>query len=120
MNQSSSEINLVLLSNAFWLLATIAVVLAAVGCIGFVALTLAEWKQGVQKQPRTRQRILAASRADPLAHTDATAMELTLLGAFIRHRGRTLSRTKPRYLVSVRGTGIASTAGDPQERGTIS
>ena len=59
MNQPWSETDLVLLSNAFWLLATITVVLAAVGVVGFVALFLAEWKQAVWKQRVRRQRIFA-------------------------------------------------------------
>ena len=59
MNQPWSETDLVLLSNAFWLLATITVVLAAMGVVGFVALVLAEWKQAGWKQRIRRQRIFA-------------------------------------------------------------
>lgn len=76
MNQPWSEMDLVLLSNAFWLLAAITVVLAAVGVVGFVALALAEWMQAVREQRARRQRILAASRADPLAHTNLTCGRL--------------------------------------------
>jgi Na+/H+ antiporter NhaB len=60
MNQPWSEMDLVLLSNAVWLLAAMSVVLAAVGVIGFVALVLAEWKQGVRASP-SRRRFAAGS-----------------------------------------------------------
>jgi hypothetical protein len=63
MHALEPQIDLVLLSNAFGLLAVAAVAFAAVGVMGALGLALAEWKQMVREDKARRQRILAASHA---------------------------------------------------------